>query len=100
MLTNQLPRKWSPSSILGVSQEHMFLENYSTSKNYKKAFDCVNHERLWVILMGMGVPVHLIVLLKRLYTNQEATVRTEFGETDNIYIGSATGMSVSSHHCY
>ena len=35
----------------------------------------------------MGVPVHLIVLLGRLYTNQEATVRTEFGETDNIDIG-------------
>ena len=55
--------------------------------DYKKAFDCVDHERLWVILRGMGVPVHLIVLLKRLYTNQEARVRTEFGETDNIDIG-------------
>ena len=55
--------------------------------DYKKAFDCVDHERLWVILRAMGVPVHLIVLLKRLYTNQEATVRTEFGETDNIDIG-------------
>ena len=54
---------------------------------YKKAFDCVDHEGLWVILRDMGVPVHLIVLLKRLYTNQEATGRTEFGETDNIDIG-------------
>ncbi len=41
----------------------------------------------WVILRAMGVPVHLIVLLERLYTNQEATARTEFGETDNIDIG-------------
>ena len=55
--------------------------------DYKKAFDCVDHERLWVILRAMGVPVHLIVLLKRLYTNQEATIRTEFGETDIIDIG-------------
>ena len=55
--------------------------------DYKKAFDCFDHERLWVILRDMGVPVHLTVLLKRLYTNQEATVRTEFGETDNIDIG-------------
>ena len=46
-----------------------------------------HHERLWVILRDMGVPVHLIVLLRRLYTNQERTVRTEFGETDNIDIG-------------
>ena len=37
--------------------------------------------------MDMGVPVQLIVLLRRLYTNHEATVRTEFGETDNIDIG-------------
>ena len=42
---------------------------------------------MWVILRAMGVPAQLIVLLKRLYTNQEATVRTEFGETDNIDIG-------------
>ena len=55
--------------------------------DYKKAFDCVDHERLWMILRDMGVPVHLIVLLRRLYTNHEATVRMEFGETDNIDIG-------------
>ena len=55
--------------------------------DYKKAFDCVDHERLWVILKEMGVPVHLIVLLQTLYTKQEATIRTEFGETDTINIG-------------
>ena len=57
--------------------------------DYKKAFDCVDHERLWVTLRDMGVPVglHLIVLLGRLYTNKEATDRTEFRETDNIDIG-------------
>ena len=55
--------------------------------DYKKAFDCVDHEILWVILRDMGVPIHPTVLLRRLYTNQEATVRTEFGETDNNDIG-------------
>ena len=55
--------------------------------DYTKAFDCVDHDILWVVLRDMGVPVHLIVLLRRLYTNQEATVRTGFGETDNIDIG-------------
>ena len=55
--------------------------------DYKKAFDCVDHERLWVILKEMGVPVHLIVLLQKLYTKQEATIITEFGETDTINIG-------------
>ena len=55
--------------------------------DYKKVFDCVDHEGLCVILRDMEVSVHLMVLLRRLYTNQEATVRTEFGETDNIDIG-------------
>ena len=55
--------------------------------DYKTAFDCVDHDILWVILRDMGVPVHLIVLLRRLYANQEAIVRTEFGETENIDIG-------------
>ena len=51
----------------------------------KKAFDCVNHERLWVILKEMGVPVHLI--LQKLYTKQEATIITKVGDTDTINIG-------------
>ena len=55
--------------------------------DYKKAFDCVDHGRMWITLKDMGVPMHLIVLLKNLYVNQEATVRTEFGETDKIDIG-------------
>ena len=46
--------------------------------DYKKAFGCVDHGRLWVILGDMGVPVHPIVPLRRMYTNQEATLRTEF----------------------
>ena len=68
------------------AREHQ-RDLYMCFIDYKKAFDCVDHERLWVILRAMGVPVHLTVLLKRLYTNQEATVRTEFGETDNVDIG-------------
>ena len=44
--------------------------------DYKKAFDYIDNEILWVILQVMGVPVHLIVLLRKLYTKQEATIRT------------------------
>ena len=62
------------------TREHQ-IDLYMCFIDYKKAFDCVHHERLWVILRDMGVPVHVRVLLRRLYTNQEATVRTEFGET-------------------
>ena len=55
--------------------------------DYKKTFDCIDNERLWVILKEMGVPVLIIVLLRKLYTKQEATIRTEFGETDTTNIG-------------
>ena len=44
--------------------------------NYIKAFDCVNHNKLWKILQEMGIPDYLICLLRNLYAGQEATVRT------------------------
>ena len=68
------------------AREHQ-RDLYMCFIDYKKAFDCVDRERLCVILRDMGVPVHLIVSLRRLYTNQEATVRMKIGETDNIDIG-------------
>ena len=43
---------------------------------YAKAFDCVNHNKLWKILKEMGIPDHLTGLLRNLYAGQEATVRT------------------------
>ena len=44
--------------------------------DYAKAFDCVEHNKLWKILKEMGIPDHLTCLLRNLYTGQEATVRT------------------------
>ena len=44
--------------------------------DYIKAFDCVEHNKLWKILQGMGIPDHLTCLLRNLYAGQEATVRT------------------------
>ena len=49
---------------------------------YAKAFDRVNHNKLWKILKEMGIPDHLTCLLKNLYAGQEATVRTGHGTTD------------------
>ena len=46
-----------------------------------KAFDCVDRSLLWNTLRSMGVPDHLIAIIKSLYTNQEAAVRTEYGNT-------------------
>ena len=68
------------------SMEH-HRDLYMCFIDYKEAFECVDHERMWVIPRAMGVPVHLIMLLRMLHTNQEAIVRAEFGETDNTDIG-------------
>ena len=50
--------------------------------DYFKAFDCVDHNKLWKILKEMGIPDHLTCLLRNLYAGQEATVRTGHGTTD------------------
>ena len=48
--------------------------------DYSKAFDCVDHDTLWRVLVEMGVPLHLVHLMRELYTGQEAAVRTEDGD--------------------
>ena len=50
--------------------------------DYAKAFDCVDHNKLWKILKEMGIPDHLTCLLRNLYAGQEATVGTGHGKTD------------------
>ena len=50
--------------------------------DYAKAFDCVDHNKLWKILTEMEIPDHLTCLLRNLYAGQEATVRTGHGTTD------------------
>ena len=50
--------------------------------DYAKAFDCVDHNKLWKILKKMGIPVHLTCLLRNMYAGQESTVRTGHGTTD------------------
>ena len=55
--------------------------------DYNKAFDCVDHNKLWKSLQELGIPDHLTCLLRNLYVGQEATVRTEHGTTDWFQIG-------------
>ena len=50
--------------------------------DFAKAFDCVDHEKLWKALRDMGIPDHLTCLLRHLYVDQEETVRTFYGTTD------------------
>ena len=60
-----------------VPEKHLFC-----FIDYAKAFDCVDHNKLWKILKEIGIPDHLICLLRNLYAGQEATVRTGYGTTD------------------
>ena len=55
--------------------------------DYAKAFDCVDHSKLWKILKEMGIPDYLTCLLRKLYAGQEATVRTGHGTTDWLHMG-------------
>ena len=67
----------------GSSKKRELQKNiYFFFTDYAKAFDCVDHNKLWKILQDMGVSDHLICLLRNLYAGQEVTVRTGYGTTD------------------
>ena len=71
-----------------IEKAREFQKNiYFCFIDYAKAFDCVDHNKLWKILKVMGIPDHLTRLLRNLYAGQEATVRTGHGTTDWFQIG-------------
>ena len=57
-------------------QECSMINIYFCFIDYAKAFDCVDHNKLWKILQEKGIPDHLTYLLRNLYADQEATIRT------------------------
>ena len=66
----------------GSSKKQEFQKNiYFCFIDYVRAFDCVDHNKLWKILQEMGIPDHLTCLLRNLYSGQEATVRTGHEQT-------------------
>ena len=71
-----------------IEKAREFQKNiYFCLIDYAKAFDCVDHNKLWKIFKEMGIPDHLTYLLRNLYASQEATVRTGYGTTDWFQIG-------------
>ena len=70
-----------------IKQESSRKNIYFCFTDYAKAFNCVDHNKLWKILKEMGIPDHLTCLLRNLYAGQEATVRTGHGTTDRFQIG-------------
>ena len=79
--------KLPTSAGLSKKQESSRKTFYFCFIDYVKAFDCVDHHKLWKILKEMGIPDHLICLLRNLYAGQEATVTTAHGTTDWFQIG-------------
>ena len=77
-----------PTSIGSSKKQKEFQKNiYFCFIDYAKAFDCVDHNKLWKILQETGIADHLTCLLRNLYAGQEATGRTRHGTTDWFQIG-------------
>ena len=65
-----------------MEKSRAFQKNiYFCFTDYTKAFDCVDHHKLWKILKKMGIPDYFTCLLRNLYVGQEATARTLYGTT-------------------
>ena len=71
-----------------IEKAREFQKNiYFCIIDYNKAFDCVDHNKLWEILKEKGIQDHFTRLLRKLYTGQEVTVRSRHGTTDLFQIG-------------
>ena len=84
-----------------IEKARKFQKNiYFCFIDYTKAFDCVDHNKLWKTLKEMGIPDHLTCLLRNLYAGQEAAVRTGHGTTDWFQIGKGVLKAVYCHPAY
>ena len=89
-----------PTSAGSLKKAREFQKNiYFCFTDYAKAFDCVDHNQLGKILQEMGIPDHLICLLRNLYAGQEATVRTGHETTDLFQIGKGVHQGCISSPC-
>ena len=71
-----------PTSVGSSKKQENSRKTSTSAIDYAKAFDCVDHNKLWKILKEMEIPDHLTCLLRNLYGVQETIVRTEHGTTD------------------
>ena len=83
-----------------IKKANEFQKNiYFCFIDYAKAFDCVDHNKLWKIMKEMRIPGHLTCLLRNLYAGQEATVRTGHGTTDWFQIGKRVRQGCTLSPC-
>ena len=90
----KLPISIGSSKKRESSRKHLFC-----FIDYAKAFDCVDHSKLWKILQEMGIPNHLTCLLRKLYAGHKATVRTGHGTTVWLQIGKGLHQSCTLSPC-
>ena len=90
------------ANIRWISEkEREFQKNiYFCFIDYAKAFNCVNHNKLWKILKEMGIPDHMNFLLRNLYAGQETTVRTGHGPADWLQTEKEHDKAVCCHPAY
>ena len=85
--------------IIEKAREFQKKNVYLCFIDYAKAFDCMDHNKLWKILKGMKIPDHLTCLLRNLYSGQEATARTGHGTTDCFQIGKGASQGCILSPC-
>ena len=87
-LERQRNQRSNSQHLLDQEKAREFQKNiYFCFIDYAKAFDCVDHNKLWKFLKEMGIPDQLTCLLRNLYAGQEAKVRNGHGTTDWFQIG-------------
>ena len=101
MFKLMLEKAEAPEINLPTSLKKQQLQEntYFCFIDYSKAFDCMDHNKLWKILKDMGIPDHLTCLLRNLYAGQEATVRTGHGTTDWFQIGKGVHQGCTLSPC-
>ena len=83
-----------------IEKARVFQKNiYFCFIDYAKAFNCVDHNKLWKIFQEMGISDHLTCLFRNLYAGQEETVRTEHGTTDWFQIRKGVHQGCTLSHC-
>ena len=94
------PETKLPTSAGSWKKAREFQKNiYFCFIDYAKAFDYVDHNKLWKLLQEMGIPGHLTCLLRNLYAGQEAIVRTEHGTTDWFQTGKGVSQGCILSPC-
>ena len=88
------------ANICWIIEKARELQKHICFIDYTKAFNCVDHNKLWKILKEMGIPDCLTCLLRNLYAGQEATVRTGHGTADWFQMGKEHVKAVYCHPAY